>query len=598
MRVRPMSKCILLLDAHAHTALRTRETLEEDCARHRFIVWAAVKRNSCARMKPEEKLRCPLLRCSQQFRDHETMLRHLAGCEQLASGEYWCYEHMRIERFDDMKCRHCLGHPSKRRKVLSMAKSFFHSLGHRSKKGQGLEAYPEEPSLPPPPSYDSISLVPQPDLTELPATQLAEADSTEISVLPCHASLEEPAIDPQALLVPAVPELGCTGQSISPFIRWDQTQSVHGPNLTWDAPEDLDMSDGPTRPSLQLKTVGLPGPQQPAPPKQVPAASRSKNLSPSSSLRSNTSTNTNTSASTSLISPISNWSWSLGSGFNTGLTSPVDDMLTDNPFTTSGAACNKASSDFSYLHDYYSELPADVPDARGTGDVSSDPLLLSLDGTSSLEPPYAGDIAFDGDIDLDLGDWSVSDANVCCSEAKSMVGSAYDALQVHIDETTLKIQQAQENQLVEQLRSMCTKSVAAAGLRTLRALLYGNSPPSAIDALCFVHLMYAFSMVTLGQHTVEVSTNMFLQSLSYAHEFPPIDRSVYQQLVSLIWQPPNVGPELSGILDRLLVAQGKMPAPAVGSPSKLEADTLLSVALSFLDSKSPQYTTPLSFSMH
>ncbi len=53
------------------------------------------------------------------------MLRHLAGCECLPSGEYWCYDHMRVERFDDLKCKRCLGHPSKRRKMLSMAKNFF-----------------------------------------------------------------------------------------------------------------------------------------------------------------------------------------------------------------------------------------------------------------------------------------------------------------------------------------------------------------------------------------------------------------------------------------------------------------------------------------
>jgi hypothetical protein len=546
-------------------------------------------------MKPEEKLRCPLLRCNQHFPNHETMLRHLAGCEQLASGEYWCYEHMRIERFDDVKCKHCLGHPSKRRKVLSMAKTFFHSLGHRSKKGQGLDLYPEDSSLPPPPSYDSINLTPQSDLTELPASQIVEADSTEIRALASHISRDVVAIDPQALLVPSVPELDCTGQPMPPFIQWDQTQAMHGSNLTFDAPEDIDMFNNPSRPSLQVNTIGLQGPRQLAPPKQVPPAPRSKNLSPSSSLRSNTSTNSNMSTSTSLISPVSNWSgaWSLGSGFNTGLTSPVDDILSDNPFTTSGTGCNKVASDLSYLHNFYSELPADVPDLRGTGDISSDPLLLSLNETSSINPPYACDIAFDDDLDLGLGDSGVPDPDVCCSEARSIVGSAYDALRAHIYESTIKIQHIPRNQLAEQLRSMSTKSIAAVGLRTLRALLNGDIPRSPIDALCFIHLIYAFSMVTFEQHTVELSTKLFVQSLTYANGLPPIDRSVYQQLVSLIWQPPNVDPESRRILGRSLVAQGKMPEPRVGVPAGIGADTLLSAALSFLDSKSKQHTRTL-----
>lgn len=578
--------------AHAQTALRTRKTFQEDCARHRFIVWAAVQRNSSTRMRPEEKLRCPLLRCNQQFRDHETMLRHLTGCEQLASGEYWCHEHMRIERFDDMKCRHCLGHPSKRRKVLSMAKNFFHSLGHRSKRAQGLESNPEDSSLPPPPSYDSISLAPQSDLTELPATQIVEADSQEISTLPSNICLDEAAIDPQQLFVPPVPELGCIGQQRPPLMHWNQTQAVHGPNLTWNTTEDPQMLRSSTRPSLQLNTVGLQGPRQLAPPKQAPTASRTKNLSPSSSLRSNTSTNSNTSTSTSLVSPITNWSWSLESGFNTSLASPVDadDALADNPFTTSGTGHGPVASDINYLHDFYSELPADVPGAGGTGEISSDLLLLSLNGTTSTNPPYPGGTAFDDDLNLNLGDCGVSSAPLCCSEAKSIAVSASDALQAHVDESMVKIQQVPGNRLAEQLQAMPTKAVAAAGLRTLRALLYGNNPPSALEALCFVHVAYAFSMVTFEQHTEELSTNLFLQALSYAQEFPSIDRSVYQQLVSLIWQPPNLGQQLSMTLDRSLAAQGKMPEPTVGLPLKLGPDTLLAVALSFLDSKSMEHT--------
>lgn len=571
----------------ADNDISTRETFQEDCARHRFIVWAAVKRNSCSRMKPEEKLRCPLLRCNQRFPDHEMMLRHLVGCDELASGEYWCYEHMRIERFDDMKCKHCLGHPSKRRKVLSLAKNFFHSLGHRSKKGPGLESYTEDHSMPPPPSYDSIGLTPQPDLTELPATQIVEADSTEIRTLPSHISRDVAAIDPQALLVPSVPELDCTGQAIPPFIQWDQTDTPYGTSLPWNAPDSTDMYITSSRPSLQVNTFGLQGPRRLAPPKQVPPALRSKNLSPSSSLRSNTSTNSNMSTSTSLISPVSNWSgaWSLGSGFNTGLTSPVDDILTENMFTKPASGSKNVSPDLNFLHNFYCELPADVPDTRGTGDMSSDPLLLSLNDTSSTRPPYAGDITFDEDLDLGLGDAGARHLDVCCSETKSMVGSACDALQAHIDESALKIHHVARNQLAEQLRSMSTKSVAAAGLRTLRALLNGNNPSSAIDALCFIHLTYAFSMLTFEQHTIELSTNLFIQSLTYANELPPVDRSVYQQLVSLIWQPPNAGPDLRWAGSRSLVAQGKMPESTVGVSPKLGADSLLSVVLSFLDSE-------------
>ena len=88
-------------------------------------------------MTEGERLECPLLRCTRRFQDHESMLRHLITCDRLEYCEYWCYEHMRIERFDDSRCKKCLGHPSKRRKMLSMAKSFFTSLGHN--KGKAVE---------------------------------------------------------------------------------------------------------------------------------------------------------------------------------------------------------------------------------------------------------------------------------------------------------------------------------------------------------------------------------------------------------------------------------------------------------------------------
>ena len=115
-----------------------------------------MKRNSSVRMTAQERLECPLLRCTKRFSDHESMLKHLASCRYLASGEYWCYDHMRVERFDDIKCKRCLGHPSKRRKILHLAKNFFHTLGHKSKKAPGLEFEDEEvllPPLPPPPRF-------------------------------------------------------------------------------------------------------------------------------------------------------------------------------------------------------------------------------------------------------------------------------------------------------------------------------------------------------------------------------------------------------------------------------------------------------------
>ncbi|OAA68375.1 zinc finger protein [Niveomyces insectorum RCEF 264] len=113
----------------------TQTTASLDCATQRFFVWAAIQRNASCRMTEDERLECALLHCTRRFQDHESMLRHLVTCEYLALGEYWCFDHMRVERFDDSRCKNCLGHPSKRRKMLSKAKSFFASLGHHKGKG-------------------------------------------------------------------------------------------------------------------------------------------------------------------------------------------------------------------------------------------------------------------------------------------------------------------------------------------------------------------------------------------------------------------------------------------------------------------------------
>ena len=123
-------------------------TSKDDCATQRFILWAAVRRNACMQMGEEKRLECPLLRCQQRFPDHESMLRHLITCDLLPDCEYWCYEHMRVERFDDTRCKKCVGHPSKRRKMLTLAKSFFTSLGHN--KGKAVVNQPPSSFSPPP----------------------------------------------------------------------------------------------------------------------------------------------------------------------------------------------------------------------------------------------------------------------------------------------------------------------------------------------------------------------------------------------------------------------------------------------------------------
>jgi len=571
------------------TRCSTKETFQEDCARHRFIVWAAVKRNSNPRMKPEEKLRCPLLKCTRQFADHESMLKHLAVCAYLATGEYLCYDHMRVERFDDLKCKRCLGHPSKRKKMLSLAKNFFHSLGHKSKKGQLLGSDINDSSLLlPPPSYDSLGIPPPTlDVTELSSTEICEIDSTEVSAVHYPTTAGVDAINPQALLVPLppppLPELDSAMPPSDPFAQWQPPQMMNSP-FPFGYPDEYGARNPGPKPTLQVNTHGLPARRHITPrpaPRPPSVVSRSKGLSPSSSVRSTASTDTTASTSSnvsSLVSPASNWSgaWSMPSGVNTSLTSPIEGF---GPFADSALEHQFLSA----LH----ELPADIPLCKAEV-MAADP-LASFRAPQPNDTIYATDLIV-ADVStpmIDIEDATVGESNVCCSETKSVIGSAWDALQEHLVSSTLKIQHVKGNHLADQLKQLSITTIATSGLRTLRALLNGGQPSSALDTLCFVHLMYAFSLAVHEKGASSKSKPFFLQSLSYTSSLPPNDQQAYTDLCFCIWQPPDVGEvEISRFF-----AQGPHQSPSRSSSLKGKDretgnghhDSLLNTARDFLD---------------
>lgn len=612
-------------------ARRTRETSQTECARHRFIVWAAVKRNSSVRMTPQEKLKCPLLRCTQRFPDHEAMLKHLAACRHLPSGEYWCHDHMRVERFDDARCKRCLDHPSKRRKLLCMARKFFHSLGHRSKKRHAPGLVGDDVLLPPPPSYDSLNIPRlRGNATELPSTEILEIDSVEVpsaqcapapAPAPAPASVPVPvpvpvpgpglapsdyAINPQALLmpvVPALPELDSTMPSSENLMQWQPVPGVAPPPFPFVQRDDGDSVRNPAlKPTLQLTTDGLQGRRQAPRPAARPAhvIPRGKGLSPSSSVRSTASTDTNTSLTSngsSMISPVSNWSgaWSMASGPATGMTSPVDGILVDDLFADAVNSYNNACPDF--LHNFFSELPADMPadlpvpkDASGLGSGG----LFGFEAPAPAGLPHAPGIAVTDDVaELpDLVEHRTEPTNTCCSDAKSLVGSAWDALQEHVVSSMVKIQDQRENPLAGQLASMSIRTIATTGLRALRALVEGHQPSSPTDALCLIHVVYALNLVLHERGIAHRFNNLFLQSLTYGNSLPLSDRGLYRQLVISIWQPPDLSQ--ADMNDHFAMATtsplSRSPDPKGKSPEMLDVglgqrddDPLLIAARDFLD---------------
>ncbi len=471
MRARADLPCLLACSA--------RVSSKDDCSRQRFIAWAAVRRNACPHMSDSERRECPLHMCRRRFADHESMLKHLAGCDLLPSCEYWCFDHARVERFDDSKCQKCLLHPSKRRRMLHMAKSFFSSLGHKSKKGHphALDFADDAP-----PSYSEIT--PQ-MLIELSATEIVELDGVELPepMPPAPAA----SIDPQELFLP---ELDSTAVSIDALMemQWQPSPLVSDASLASPADQTVPAPGPAPRPSLQVNTQGLDQFRRPAaaphPRPAPPPALRSKHLSPSSSVRSNASTASNTSNGSSIISPISSWShgshtWS--SGIETNLTSPDEDicMTEENTFITipAGWECPCPPG---FPHGIFSELPANEPPANvAPVDLSSDTLLFPLDPPVYTTAQYAASVIVVDDVlgeefpagvvdadlvgadlvgegldsDLDLASVEIEDL-VCYSETKSMVATSWDMLKAHITSSLEKTQSLSNNPLAEQLRSL------------------------------------------------------------------------------------------------------------------------------------------------
>lgn len=589
----------------------TRETSRDECATHRFIVWAAVKRNSCQRMSDSERLECPLLRCRKRFTNHELMLRHLADCEHLPSCEYWCYECMKVERFNDSRCKRCLGHPSKRRKMLSMAKSFFSHLGHKPRKGQTLDYDGEDISLPPP-SYDSLEIQ-SPIEAELQSNEIVEIDSVEISSIVVDAPVPQetsptrrppqptdPVIDPQALLL-SVPELDSTMIPFQSSMNWQPTPPPPSiteplPDTSMLVPDQFQSRLSGLKPSLQVNTHGLEQYRHVRPaPRPAPSAPRSKNLSPSSSVRSTTSTMSNIS---SIISPISAWSSTSNAWSGTCLTSPASELVSPGGFLPNDT-CAEDMNNFNdtcptdFLHEMFSELPADIPAILPSDDFSGDDLLFpSMDANPTTDLGYAANIVLTEEKSESLPDpldESLEQA-ICCSETQDLVSSSWDMLQEHIVNSLVNIEHIQHNPLAEQLKTLSAKTIATNGLRVLRNLLDGQRPRSAIDTLCFVHVVYSFSLVVYEDDALTRSDKFFAQSLAYARYFAPADQSLYKDVAIAIWRPDGITREhlatimnQSAALERTPSVKGKEREISGQTMASAKDDALVSAARNFLD---------------
>ncbi|KAL7627684.1 hypothetical protein AAE478_001878 [Parahypoxylon ruwenzoriense] len=595
-------------DPQAPSPCAIRETPEGDCALQRFIVWAAIKRNKSVRMAASERLKCPLLLCGERFNDHEAMLRHLIKCQHLRTGEYVCYDCMKIERFDDGKCRCCLGHPTKRRRIINMAKNFFSSIGNRSRRGEFRPNRREDVPMPPP-SYESLMVdvddseqrqpqcLARPQL-ELNGREIHELDSRQM--LPT-AELDSINYDAQPIDMPmalghydSVPEVIVNPQTN----LFSKNGEIPTQNPDKDGPmlplKPIFESPGGNRPSLALDTHM----------DRYRNVPRTKYLSPSSSLRSTRSPHN--------VSPVTPWSagsgssgaFTMGSNIDTAMTTPItpispNDLLPvpqhEDILTTEKATTTCPDDGCNYTADNMPELPGDDPRSVPRG--LSDPLFFPYDPKDNFSwiQSVSTELSLATSVNMMFTDSNTKATSVGSgfletpisgSEAKTLVESAWDALQEHISTSLMKLDHIKGNPLAERLQTQSSKSVALTGLSSLKSILQGNDLTDPLDYICFIHIIYAFSLIVHGDNVVDRSDLLYQQALAYQRFLDPAHLEDYTQIVTTVWQPT------SGEQHQVQIGipqsdsshyKGKEREYQADSRINAETDPLIMVGQNFLD---------------
>ncbi|KAI1470622.1 uncharacterized protein F4812DRAFT_272571 [Daldinia caldariorum] len=598
----------------------TREIPGEECALQRFIVWAAVKRNKSVRMAASERLKCPLLLCGERFDDHEEMLRHLTKCQHLKTGEYVCYDCMKIERYNDGKCRCCTGHPTRRRRIMNMARSFFSNIGNKTQKMPHSNF--QEDITAPPPSYDSLVIdleeqserqqhQEQPRQQESQPRPQIELNGTEIHELDSRQMLPTAELDPvnyatQPVDFPTTPDRphnatpGITVPSQTaklprhsePLSQYS-IQQLHQ-DMSMPPPNLMPTTSGGSRPSLALDTHI----------DRYRNVPRTKRLSPSSSLRSTKSSHN--------ISPVTPWSatsnssgaWTMGSSIGTAMTSPITPLSPNNLFPASQpeemstavkptAPCPEDTCN--YMVNGMFELPGD--DLLSIPRGLSDPMLFSFEPKDNYSWMQSVDteISLSPSVNMMFAGSNPKPTNIPSEfldpsdrspETRTLVETAWVALQEHISSSRHKLSHIEGNPLVERLQTQSPKTVALNGLSSLRRMLQGDNIIDAFDYLCFIHLIYAFSLVIHENDLATRCSALYQQALSYRHFLEPNYRDYYTQIVIEIWQP--MLEEQSQVFraartDVSSSSKGKEPEYRTSSRVNFEIDPLVAVGQNFLD---------------
>ncbi|KAI1435660.1 hypothetical protein GGR50DRAFT_693894 [Xylaria sp. CBS 124048] len=540
----------------------------ENCARQRFILWAAVERNSSVHMAASERLRCPLLRCGERFEEHEEMLKHLTQCRHLSTGEYLCYECMRVERFNDKNCTGSIAQPTKRKRIISMAKSFFSNIS--SAKGWRDTPRPSNHNAQPcpPMSYSpnvdggepyNKAQVEQPvqqeeshqemepfarNQPELNGTEmLLELDST-----PLPPTTELDTVNHNA------PYPTATSSPQEPCVK-AKAPSTPIPNFTLDPPSPPSFStvrrsdggssgsNGSRRPSLALDTKI----------DRYRTKSYTKHLSPSASLP----------FGSHGISPITPWStgsgsspmWSPVFSQDAMLASPITPLSADtypeapqehHMFSTEKDMERSTCPEDPY-HYKRKSVPNFIGDKQLPSQLLSDPLMFSYD------PKDGYSWIFSMDTEMSLGtsvNMMFTDptaktdipsdflgAQIPGLEIKALIERVWDSLGQQFSSSVSKLSRLQNNSLADNFRTQALGAVVSVGLTRLKSFVNHNyhTRQDPIEYLCFIHLINSISLVSHEDGLMTRSNKIYEQAMAYSERFGTIYRDDYCQIVRALW---------------------------------------------------------------
>lgn len=460
-----------------------------------------------------------------------------------------------------------------------MAKSFFNSLGHKSRHSAlqelDLDLDLDLGDSEAPPSYD---LAVAPNELELPSNEIHEIGSSGLALHPIieveHENQAE--IDLAPIPTPYISSLPAQNQAL-PNHRPAELESDTAPEESYDfmfsaetvrpvSLTDTDCDTTSARPTLQLHTIGLEDYRR-----QQKRRSKGQ-VAPSTSVRSTASTDSTSSTNTTdttfskesyNISPISTYSdqWASAPVFDSELNSSENalvspgGLLRTNSFAISrnkapaakgwGSLDEKADSSYD---SHPLKFPTDFPalGALPSGNTFHDPLALD-------QPVFTlNDSSLPTDFDLQ-SNLALTNNNAVMPpqmtptlpqptvssnhNPRSLIGTIWHTLKLHVADSLGKLDHINKNALVTQLRDLPAYTIAALGLATLVDIIEGRQPSIPINILCFVHLGYCFSLIVHEQDAANQSAELFAQAMSYSTLLSREDCRLYIQVVKTLWKP-------------------------------------------------------------